>query len=95
VKDYVALLFYRHRLHKEWLFFEISPQLHFPVEKSIKARLRLTDARCSTQDVTDSTKTIFKRFTRWGVLRAMGSMNLRKHDFLAMQQSPTWRTEIY
>lgn len=37
VTDYVALLFYRYRLHKEWLFFEASPQLHFPREKSFKA----------------------------------------------------------
>ncbi|MDO8466124.1 MAG: hypothetical protein Q7S46_12880 [Gallionella sp.] len=37
VKDYVALLFYRYRLHKEWLFFEASPQLHFPVERNYKA----------------------------------------------------------
>ena len=36
VTDYVALLFYRYRLHKEWLFFEASPQLHFPVEKDYK-----------------------------------------------------------
>lgn len=35
--DYVALLFYRYRLHKEWLFFEASPQLHFPREKGFKA----------------------------------------------------------
>lgn len=37
VTDYVALLFYRYRLHKEWLFFEASPQLHFPIEKNYKA----------------------------------------------------------
>jgi len=37
VTDYVALLFYRYRLHKEWLFFEASPQLHFPREKNFKA----------------------------------------------------------
>lgn len=28
--DYVALINYRYRMHKKWLFFEISPQLHFP-----------------------------------------------------------------
>lgn len=37
VTDYVALLSYRYRLHKEWLFFETIPQLHFPREKSFKA----------------------------------------------------------
>lgn len=36
VTDYVALLFYRYRMHKEWLFFELSPQLHFPIEKNYK-----------------------------------------------------------
>ena len=30
VTDYVALLVYRYRLHREWIFFELSPQLHFP-----------------------------------------------------------------
>jgi hypothetical protein len=30
VTDYVLLMLYRHRLHKEWMFLEISPQLHFP-----------------------------------------------------------------
>jgi hypothetical protein len=30
VTDYVVLLLYRYRLHREWLFFELSPQLHFP-----------------------------------------------------------------
>jgi hypothetical protein len=30
VMDYVALLFCRYRLHQEWLFLELSPQLHFP-----------------------------------------------------------------
>ena len=30
VTDYVVLLNYRYRLHRDWLFFELSPQLHFP-----------------------------------------------------------------
>jgi hypothetical protein len=30
VTDYVVLLLYRYRMHREWLFFELSPQLHFP-----------------------------------------------------------------
>jgi len=37
VTDYVVLLFYRYRMHKEWLFFEISPQLHFPREEGYKS----------------------------------------------------------
>lgn len=36
VRDYVALIFYRHRLHQQWLFFEISPQLHFPLSENYK-----------------------------------------------------------
>jgi hypothetical protein len=28
--DYVLLMIYRYRLHREWLFLELSPQLHFP-----------------------------------------------------------------
>src|SRR5574340_10952 len=28
--DYVALVFYRYRMHQKWLFLELSPQLHFP-----------------------------------------------------------------
>jgi hypothetical protein len=30
VTDYVVLLLYRYRMHREWLFLELSPQLHFP-----------------------------------------------------------------
>ena len=30
VTDYVMLIHYRYRLHREWLFFELTPQLHFP-----------------------------------------------------------------
>lgn len=30
VTDYVLLMSYRYRLHREWMFFEVSPQLHFP-----------------------------------------------------------------
>ncbi|MDD2915184.1 MAG: hypothetical protein PHP70_07685 [Gallionella sp.] len=28
--EYVMLAFYRYRLHQKWLFFELTPQLHFP-----------------------------------------------------------------
>lgn len=30
VTEYVVLMLYRYRLHREWMFFEVSPQLHFP-----------------------------------------------------------------
>jgi len=33
VTDYVALVRYRRRLHLDWLFVEISPQLHYPKER--------------------------------------------------------------
>ncbi len=42
VTDYVALLLCRYRMHKEWLFFEISPQLHFPRERNFKASAALS-----------------------------------------------------
>lgn len=32
--DYVALIVYRYRLHRNWIFFELSPQQHFPVAKN-------------------------------------------------------------
>lgn len=35
--DYVSLVFYRYRVHKKWLFLELSPQLHFPQDKDYKA----------------------------------------------------------
>lgn len=28
--DYVFLLLYRYRLHQKWMYFEVSPQLHYP-----------------------------------------------------------------
>lgn len=33
---YVLLMRYRYRLHKEWVFFEISPQLNFPKTDDFK-----------------------------------------------------------
>lgn len=30
VADYVVLMLFRYRLHRNWIFFEFSPQLHFP-----------------------------------------------------------------
>ena len=37
VTDYVALLLYRYRLHRSWIFFELSPQLHFPKERNYQS----------------------------------------------------------
>jgi hypothetical protein len=31
--DFVVLALYRYRMHQQWLFFEISPQLHFPRDR--------------------------------------------------------------
>jgi hypothetical protein len=30
VSEYVALLMYRQRMHQEWIFLELNPQLHYP-----------------------------------------------------------------
>jgi len=37
VTDYFILLLYRHRVHREWTYLEISPQLHFPRERNFRA----------------------------------------------------------
>jgi hypothetical protein len=37
VTDYVLLLSYRYRVHREWIFIELSPQLHFPKERNFKS----------------------------------------------------------
>ncbi|MEQ1526867.1 MAG: hypothetical protein ABL911_09010 [Gallionella sp.] len=34
---YVALVQYRYRLHKQWVFLEVSPQVHFPKADNFKA----------------------------------------------------------
>ncbi|MFA6902034.1 MAG: hypothetical protein WC236_03000 [Gallionellaceae bacterium] len=36
VSDYIILMTYRYRWHREWVFIEISPQLHFPQEENYK-----------------------------------------------------------
>lgn len=41
VTEYVALLLYRYRLHREWMFFELSPQLHFPKVKNFQSSPQL------------------------------------------------------
>ena len=35
--DYVVLMVYRYRLHRNWIFFELSPQLHFPRERNFQS----------------------------------------------------------
>lgn len=37
VTDYVVQLLYRYRLHRNWIFCEINPQLHFPIEKNFQS----------------------------------------------------------
>ena len=37
VMDYVVHVLYRYRLNREWLFFELNPQLHFPLDKNYKS----------------------------------------------------------
>jgi hypothetical protein len=36
VNEYVILLVYRYRLRRDWMFFELSPQLHFPKELNFR-----------------------------------------------------------
>lgn len=35
--EYVLLVLYRYRLHKDWLYFELSPQLHYPKVKNFQS----------------------------------------------------------
>lgn len=42
VTDYVILTSYRYRLHREWVFLEISPQIHFPMAVDYKTTLLLS-----------------------------------------------------
>jgi hypothetical protein len=37
VNDYAALVLYRYRLHRNWVFFELSPQVHFPRERNYRS----------------------------------------------------------
>ena len=36
VVDYVILVQYRYRLHRKWMFLDVSPQLHFPREREFR-----------------------------------------------------------
>ena len=40
--EYVASVFYRYRLHREWVFFELSPQLIFPKVNNFNGSFALT-----------------------------------------------------
>jgi hypothetical protein len=42
VTDYVLLALYRYRLHKKWMFLEVSPQLHFPKALNYRANSMLS-----------------------------------------------------
>jgi len=37
VNDYYLSVLYRHRLHREWMYFDLSPQLHFPRARNFKS----------------------------------------------------------
>jgi hypothetical protein len=37
VNDYILLALYRYRIHRNWMFLELSPQLHFPKEKNYQS----------------------------------------------------------
>ena len=37
ISDSVLLATYRYKLHREWIFFEVSPQLHFPQTRQYRA----------------------------------------------------------
>ncbi len=36
VTDYALMVLYRYRLHQQWIYFEVSPQLHFPQERNYR-----------------------------------------------------------
>ncbi len=42
VTDYVLLMQYRYRLHKKWMYFDVSPQLHFPRERNYQTNPALS-----------------------------------------------------
>ena len=42
VTEYVLLALYRYRLHREWMFLEVSPQLHFPKVLNFRANSALS-----------------------------------------------------
>jgi hypothetical protein len=42
VNDYVLLVLYRYRIHRNWMFLELSPQLHFPIAQNYRCRPMLS-----------------------------------------------------
>lgn len=42
VSDYVILMRYRYRWHKEWVFFDISPQVHYPLAEEYRTSMLVT-----------------------------------------------------
>ena len=42
VTEYVVLLLYRYRLRQNWIFLELSPQMHFPKADNFKSNPALS-----------------------------------------------------
>lgn len=42
VTEYVALVAYRYRLHRDWMFIELSPQLHYPLASNYRVNPMLS-----------------------------------------------------
>jgi hypothetical protein len=42
VTEYIALVAYRYRLHRDWMFIELSPQLHYPVATNYRVNPMLS-----------------------------------------------------
>lgn len=42
VTEYIALVAYRYRLHRKWMFLELSPQLHYPVAENYRVNPMLS-----------------------------------------------------
>jgi hypothetical protein len=42
VTEYIAQILYRYRLHRQWVFFELNPQLVFPKVNNFSASFALT-----------------------------------------------------
>lgn len=42
VSNYVLLLRYRYRLHRDWVYFELSPQVHYPKAAAFQAQTLLS-----------------------------------------------------
>jgi len=42
LNEYVVQMLYRYRLHRHWMFFEISPQIHFPRDLNFRSNPTLS-----------------------------------------------------